>query len=287
MTSSALVDCGDWRLHCSHQGQGPDLILLHGGLPGTSGARAFGANVDALSAHFSTYVLDFPGWGQSSKNLFPPGSYGNPLAQAGRVVLAFMQALGLSQAHLMGNSFGASAALQAALQGPEKVSSLVLIAPGGGALPASMQPHAPLAELLDYYLGSGPSWDRFCRLMRSMHHAPDLLTEEWLRSCYAASLDSETLRNPPLRRPPAPPSPAAMALWQEPGLATLRAPCLFIWGENAAMQPLPCLASFGAIPRQEQLLLPACGHWPHREHPDTVHAQSIAFMHRHPPKDFP
>lgn len=94
---------------------------------------------------------------------------------------------------------------------------------------------------------------------------------------YTASLDPEIIANPPLRRPPGR-TQSSLPLHQEPGLASLQAPVLFVWGEDDAMQPIECLQSFAAIPRQEHLILPQCGHWPHREYPDALHQNAISFM---------
>lgn len=278
-TSQQFV-CGNWTIHCVQQGQGPALILLHGGLPGTSGEGAFAHNIDALAAHFTVYVPDFPGWGQSSKNLLPVGQWGNPLAAGGEAVVALMDALKLKSAFLMGNSFGASAAVYAALKAPQRIAGMVLMAPGGGALPAHRVPHAPLIRLLDYYMGAGPSRAKFDALMQSMTHDPGVLSPQWKEDRYRASLDPAVCANPPLRHTPAAP-PGAQPLHQEAGLRTLTVPTLLIWGEDDGMQPIECMPSFQVIPDSESLVIAECGHWPHREHTERVHAAVVDFARRH------
>ena len=94
-----------WRIAYSVQGAGEDIILLHGGGPGATGASNYSRNVQALAQHFRCWVIDFPGWGQSSKNLNAFGAPG-PFHNGGKAVLAFMEALGIARAHLVGNSFG-------------------------------------------------------------------------------------------------------------------------------------------------------------------------------------
>ena len=94
-------DGADWHIHYTVQGSGPALILLHGGGPGANGMSNYSRNVGPLSAHFTTYVIDFPGWGQSSKNLssFGVSSFGapGPFANGGRSVKAFMDAVGIAK----------------------------------------------------------------------------------------------------------------------------------------------------------------------------------------------
>ena len=103
-----------WKIHYEVCGSGDDLILLHGGGPGATGRSNYGKNIDALARAFRVWVIDFPGWGQSSKNLNAFGGAG-PFQNGARAVIAFMDALGIGRAHLVGNSFGGSAALCVAI----------------------------------------------------------------------------------------------------------------------------------------------------------------------------
>lgn len=301
MPSESFAQCGNWRIHYTRQGNGPALILLHGGLPGTTGMGAFRHNVDALSQDFTVYVIDFPGWGKSSKTLNPVDHWADPLVTAGMVVLAFMDELGISRAHLMGGSFGAAAALHAAINSPEKVERLVLIAPSGGVPRPQRLPWPALIELLCYYDEEGPTIAKFESLARQMVFNPSIHSPKWLREQFQASLDSEVVANPPIRVPvqmrrrlqtlrkitrspvlsrllPNRFPGAAQALCNDSRLVNLQVPVLFIWGRNDQMQPIECLSSFGAIPHQSALLLDQCGHWPHREHSQMVNDVVMSFL---------
>jgi hypothetical protein len=72
---SQYAEYGDARIHYTVHGSGDPLILLHGGGPGATGLSNYSRNIAALAEHFTCYVIDFPGWGQSSKNL---DSFGAP-----------------------------------------------------------------------------------------------------------------------------------------------------------------------------------------------------------------
>ena len=148
-----------WRIHYRAHGSGPDVVLLHGGGPGATGASNYSKNIDALSAHFRCWVIDFPGWGLSSKNLSAFGGPG-PFQSGGRAVRAFMDALHIERAHLVGNSFGGSAALCLAMDEPQRVARLVLMGPGGGVVAGATGPTEGIRQLLTYYLGDGPSLDK-------------------------------------------------------------------------------------------------------------------------------
>ena len=105
-------------------GQGEVLLLLHG----------FGANKDHwtrigkyLVPHFRVIAPDLTGFGDSG--MAPDGDYSIP-AQVQRID-ALVSSLGLGAFHLGGNSMGGHIAGAYAVAFPQKVKTLLLIAPGG------------------------------------------------------------------------------------------------------------------------------------------------------------
>ncbi len=62
------------HLNYTEAGQGPPVVLLHGGGPGASGASNFAKNLPVFAERFRTLVVDQPGYGKSDK---PPvaGNY--------------------------------------------------------------------------------------------------------------------------------------------------------------------------------------------------------------------
>src|SRR5271165_2810347 len=50
-------------------GEGPPLLMLHGGGPGATGAANFVRNIPALAERFRLIVPDMPGYGRSTKGL--------------------------------------------------------------------------------------------------------------------------------------------------------------------------------------------------------------------------
>jgi pyruvate dehydrogenase E2 component (dihydrolipoamide acetyltransferase) len=103
--------------------EGRPLLLLHG-FSGDLNNWMF--NQPALAQRASVYALDLPGHGVSSKTI-EAGDIGAMAA----AVLGFMDAVGIPTAHLVGHSMGGGIALQLALDHPDRVSSLTLIAPIG------------------------------------------------------------------------------------------------------------------------------------------------------------
>lgn len=278
MATSNLLQCNEWDIHYIKYGSGPVLILLHGGLPGTSGESAFSENIEKLAKYFTTYVIDFPGWGKSSKNLIPIGQWANPMEVGGQVIIAFMKMLGIEKAHLMGGSFGATAALYAAMNEPEMIDRMILMAPGGGITNKTSFPWPALIELITYYDPKEPTLDKFKSLANYMVYDKTLLTSQWIKTTFEASINQDVIKNPPLRLPPEFKPDNAIALSNDSRLSKLKSKVLFIWGREDQMQPVDCLQSFSAIRNQQSIILECCGHWPYREYSEEVNGYAIKFL---------
>jgi pyruvate dehydrogenase E2 component (dihydrolipoamide acetyltransferase) len=80
-------------------------------------------NIDALSEKYRVFTFDLPGHGESYKGIDDASVPGYAKA-----VLAFMTAVGIQSANLVGHSMGGAIALQMLASAPERVLSLTLIA---------------------------------------------------------------------------------------------------------------------------------------------------------------
>jgi pyruvate dehydrogenase E2 component (dihydrolipoamide acetyltransferase) len=83
-------------------------------------------NIDPLAEQATVYALDLPGHGQSEKHIADPSVAG--LADA---ALAFLDALAIDQAHLVGHSLGGAVAIELARRPGGRARSLSLIASAG------------------------------------------------------------------------------------------------------------------------------------------------------------
>src|ERR1700677_3763258 len=110
------------KLHFSQAGEGPVVVMLHGGGPGASGLSNFGRNLPVFAEHFRTIVVDQPGFGKSDK----PPVKGNYFSFAAAAVAELLQELGIERASLVGNSLGGGTAVRFALNYPERTDRLVL-----------------------------------------------------------------------------------------------------------------------------------------------------------------
>lgn len=113
------LDAGGVHTWYDEHGTGSPLILLHGGF---SDASVFGANTPALAARFRVVTPERRGHGHTP-DVAGPISY-DLMADD---TAAFLDALGIRRAHLVGHSDGANVALLVALARPDLVDRLVLI----------------------------------------------------------------------------------------------------------------------------------------------------------------
>lgn len=106
------------------RGEGSPAVLLVHGFGGDLDNWLF--SIDALAESATVYALDLPGHGQSTKSVADPSLSGLSAA-----VLAFMDHVGLAKAHFIGHSMGGAVSMRTALDAPERVASLSLIASAG------------------------------------------------------------------------------------------------------------------------------------------------------------
>jgi len=225
----SLVDIGGRRIFVAETGDGPPVLLLHGGGPGASGVSNYSRNIAELAKEHRVIVPDLPGYGRSTKGVDGTDPFGH-LATG---IRGLLDELGLDKAHLVGNSYGGACALRLALDTPDRVERMVLMGPGGiGATRALPTPG--LNSLLNYYSGDGPSRPKLEKFIRDslVFNAADV-PDSVIDARYEASIDPEVVAAPPLRRPSGP--NALRTLWKmdftrDDRLSRLPVPTLVLWG---------------------------------------------------------
>ncbi len=119
------VDAGGTRIRFLKMGEagGPPVIFIHG-YGGDLYSWMF--NQGDLSENHTTYALDLPGHGGSTKAV---GA--GDLDILTSAVLAFMDAQNIDKAHLVGHSMGGATAIAVASNAGDRVATATLIAPAG------------------------------------------------------------------------------------------------------------------------------------------------------------
>jgi pimeloyl-ACP methyl ester carboxylesterase len=257
-------------------GAGRPLVLLHG-LGATN--ASFLPTLAAFAQGHRVLAPDLPGFGESDKPIraYDPAFYARWLA-------AFLDALGVDRAVLVGNSMGGRVAIEAALTVPERVDGIVLLA--ASLAFRRFREATPLVRLLAAELAALPLLvprALVLQVLRSMFSDPSRLPAAW----YDAAVDEFQRVFATARGRIAFFSAARQIYLEEahgeggfwPRLPALARPALFVWG--AADQLVP--AGFArhveaALPRAASVMLEDCGHVPQFERPARTHALVRDFL---------
>ena len=116
---SLFTRVGPVLTHYLRAGEGPPVVLLHGG---GGDSRQWLPNLEALARQHLVYAPDLPGFGSSRPLL---DSYSLPSLAS--FVMGFLEALELDKVALVGHSLGGGTALSLALESPQRVEKLVLV----------------------------------------------------------------------------------------------------------------------------------------------------------------
>ena len=111
----------------------PPVVLLHGSGPGATGWSNFSGNLEAIAnAGFHVLAPDMPGWGDSDAVRSKEMDHDEDL-------VAFLDALDIARAALVGNSMGAHTAIRFATLHPDRITHLVTMGASlGKGFPAGL-----------------------------------------------------------------------------------------------------------------------------------------------------
>ena len=116
-----FFDVNGVRLHYVERGSGEPLVLLHGNGSMIQDFESSGL-IDLAAKNYRVIVFDRPGFGHSDR---PRNVVWTPAAQAELIKHALAR-LGVSNAIVLGHSWGASLAIALALKYPDLIRGLVL-----------------------------------------------------------------------------------------------------------------------------------------------------------------
>ena len=255
------------RIHYHEQGQGEVVIFLHGAGGGASGYSNFKGNYPEFAkAGYRTIVPDLLGYGLSSKPDI--AQYDLDFFVAG--VKGMVDALGLKNITLLGNSLGGAVALGYALAYPDEVSRLILMAPGGVEDLDTYLAMPGIANMFQIYQ-SGKSGAEAMRAVMTMQlFDPSLLTDEIIneRAPIAATQTQ-----------------AARSVLKVPNLTDrlheLKCPVFGFWGVNDHFNPVGGATKLlDNCPQARMVLVNRCGHWVQVEHRDMFNRSCIDFLQK-------
>jgi pimeloyl-ACP methyl ester carboxylesterase len=139
-----FIEIDGARIHYLDVGQGPVVVMIHG-LGGQMGHFTY-ALLDRLKQDFRVVLIERPGSGYSQR---PAGASARLRAQ-GDVIAKAIRALKLEKPLLVGHSMGGAVSLAIALDHPDCVGGLALVAPLTHPVDAPPEPFEPLAIESDF-----------------------------------------------------------------------------------------------------------------------------------------
>lgn len=256
---------------------GPVLVMLHGGGPGASGVSNYHQNLEALSKYFRVLLPDQPGFGDSYR---PTEAELDERSITQITVDALFQALdklGVETFHLLGNSLGGAAAIAMAQSQRDRVSGLVLMAPGGGWLPFGPTPTEGQKEMFRYFNGGGPSEKKMAAFIRTMVFDHKQFGEDVVRARYEASLEESHVAFYHLYNAAFAKRHGMDPLWKD--LHRIKAPTLLLWGRDDRTITLEgAQMMLKQIPDVQMHVFGRCGHWVQLERQAEFERSVVDFL---------
>ena len=244
----------DVTVRMRRAGSGPPLLFLHG----ANGLPVWLPVFDLLAKHFDVMVPEHPGFGASDN---PP--WMRNIGDLAMYYLDFVESLGPSPVHLVGQSLGGWAAAELAVRNCSRLGSLTLLAPAGirikGILPGDNFIWDPEEAIRNLYHDQAIP-DRMLAVPLSDEEADLALTNR-----YAATKFGWEPRwfNPSLER------------W----LHRISVPTLILWGKNDKLFPVDYAKRWGErIPGSRVEIVAECGHVPAVEKPELT-TKEIVRLH--------
>lgn len=284
-----FVDVGGVRTCYYEKGDGPAMILLHGGNFGSNDAADcsldWGLNFDGLAKNYHVIAIDKIGQGYTQN---PVRDEDYTMAEVVRHVCATLDVMKIQSAHLVGHSRGGYVACKITTDRPDLVSTCTIIdsnscAPGIG-LNEIVLANPPEPRLTT----KSQRW-----IMEHYSYSSAHISDEWinglvevakqnsyLEACYKMASSGDGLRHTQFLPALAKDKINMFARIRDHGMDR---PTQLIWGYNDPTAPIEMgKALYDLIAAREskaQLnVFNQSGHFTYREHPKAFNACLHAFI---------
>ena len=263
-TSSGLARVPDPVLFYEEAGRGVPVVLIHGG---QMDRRMWDPQFEPWSKDFHVVRYDVRGYGRSATATVPYSD--------GDDLLALLDGLKIPKAHLVGLSLGGRIAIDFALEHPERVASLVAVAPGLSGFPSD-DDDAWMAEWRAAQSGGGEAaaelWLKDPFMIPAMEH-PELAPK--LRQ-FALENARAWLANPLLEKRLNPPAARR--------LGDIRVPMLVVVGDRDVPHMKKVADKLAAeVKGAKKVVIPGAGHISNMEKPSEFDGAVLPFLKARPP----
>jgi 4,5:9,10-diseco-3-hydroxy-5,9,17-trioxoandrosta-1(10),2-diene-4-oate hydrolase len=253
------------KVHYHEAGEGPAVMFVHGSGPGATGWSNFKGNYEEVAeAGYRVIVPDLVGFGLSSCD--DDLDYSWELLRD--ALIGLMDELDLDDVALVGNSMGGAFCIQLALDIPERINRLVLMAPGGLEEREVYMEMEGISTMLRIMYKEGVTKDSMRSIFKLQLFDESLITDQIINERY------EVYQRQPKN---------ILGKVKVPNLSTelenLDCPVLGVWGRDDKFCP-----SSGAwkvsekCPVNRVVVVSQCGHWVQVEHEDLFNRLCIDFL---------
>ena len=266
-----IVVADNKKIHYVEKGSGTPVILIHGFLYNTA---MWDRNSDELSKRFKVYAIDLWGWGYSQRLDAEDYSFD----RYGRQVIAFMDALKIPRASLIGQSMGGGISVFTAARHPERIDRLVLVAPA--VIPYDLPLDARIFKLpfVGEFMLSLPGDSLLADNLKNIFfydktrvtddYAAEVLRPTHIRGTHAGALHMHRY----MLVPPVVEKEAGM-------LASMNKPILIVHGRNDRAVPLDRSRELAKMWKMAKLVIfDRAGHCPHDEHAERFNRLAVDFL---------
>lgn len=268
---------GKYSTRVIHAGQGDPLLLLHG----TGGhAENYIRNIMPLAEHFHVFAMDFLWHGRSETKGFDPEIVPPLVDQISDV----LDTLGLSDAHIEGQSLGGWVAMRFALAHPNRVKKLVLTTtmgyePKSGAVPGYLPPDRSRTLEDSLRILRDPSFEnvrsRLARILAHPEHLPDEAVA--IRQNFYNDPAVNAVQQRFITHYLGGPEPQKHIL-TDSDVAKIAAPTLVYWGDKNTVPPSVGKHLSNHIPSGRFFSAPETGHWAQYESYEIHNRKVIDFL---------
>lgn len=249
------IDAGGIDVNYHDHGSGFPVLLIHGSGPGVSAYANWRLVMPELSKQRRVIAPDMVGFGFTER----PAGYQYTMTNWVKQAIDLLDALGLEQVDLVGNSFGGALSLALTIHHPERVRRLVLMGAAGVSF--------PITPALDAVWGYEPSFENMRRIMDVFAYDRGLVNDDLARLRYQASA-REGVQESYAQMFPAPRQRWVEALASpEEDIAKIDKETLIVHGRDDQVIPVEnSLRMSKLISRSQLHVFGRCGHWTQIEH---------------------
>ena len=251
--------------HEAGSGERGTVLFVHGSGPGASGWSNFKSNYAYLAEQgFRTIVPDTMGYGYSTK--VEDGAYS--LSDMAAQYKALADSLGIEKATVIGNSQGGAIAMMLALDSPDFVERLVLMAPGALEDRETYMGMEGIKTMIRVLYKEGVSKETMRKVFKLQLHDESKITDEVIEERHQVAM---TQHKDNIAR--------IKVHNLEERLSEIGCPVLCFWGMNDKFCPVSGASKIAERCSQARtVLISKCGHWVMVEYPKLFNELTLKFI---------